>query len=412
MKKTSTRLIALALSLALVLTSCGGGASATSMHLRKTEGTVGVSDGEGKDVTPKENLGLYSGYQVGTQAESYAWIDLDRVKLTKMDAGSEIEIIKDGKKLEIDVKSGSLFFNVTEPLAGDETMDIVTSTMMIGIRGTCGWVTENTAALLEGTVTVTSGDQEVTVTAGKMAVLTDGTLEVVPFTAASVPAFVREEIVEDEDLAADIQDAIGIDLTGADPMAPYLDIINDLSQNDNYILFAGLVDFEADDEPELLMIHMYNGMSDETQNNVGIRVDVSIWRDESDYVKQLYFMGGIYYQYGTGKISLAESDGRQYIHRSDIGSDDFNTYHTDQYVGSLSEKDSGPDDWGTVDLGSSVSRRGGDTIYRISPQTEDRTVNNGSFECSREEYEAGTRKYTDIRDLVIYDGENVIAVGP
>ena len=62
MKKTTTRLTALALSLALLLTSCGGGASVTSMHLRKTEGTVGVSDGEGKDVTPRETPGLYSGY--------------------------------------------------------------------------------------------------------------------------------------------------------------------------------------------------------------------------------------------------------------------------------------------------------------------------------------------------------------
>ena len=127
MKKTTTRLTVLALSLALLLTSCGGGASATSMHLRKTEGTVGVSDGEGKDVTPQENLGLYSGYGVETQAESYAWIDLDKVKLTKLDAGSEVEIAKESKKLEINVVSGSLFFNVTEPLDDDETMNIVTS---------------------------------------------------------------------------------------------------------------------------------------------------------------------------------------------------------------------------------------------------------------------------------------------
>ena len=45
----------LALSLALLLTSCGGGASATSMHLRKTEGTVDVSDGEGKEVADDED---------------------------------------------------------------------------------------------------------------------------------------------------------------------------------------------------------------------------------------------------------------------------------------------------------------------------------------------------------------------
>lgn len=84
------------------------------MHLVRTEGTVGVSDGEGKDLEPMENLGLYSGYGVDTQAESCAWIDLDNVKLAKMDAESEVEITRDGKKLEIDVKSGSLFFNVSE----------------------------------------------------------------------------------------------------------------------------------------------------------------------------------------------------------------------------------------------------------------------------------------------------------
>ena len=199
MKKPFARSTAVVLSLALLLTSCGGGATATSMHLKKTEGTVAVSDSEGKTVSPRKDLGLYSGYGVETQAKSYAWIDLDKVKLTKLDAESQIEIGKEGKNLEIDVISGELFFNVTEPLDDDETMDIVTSTMIVGIRGTCGWVGEDTAALLEGTVSVTAGDQTVTVNAGEMAVLMeDGTLEVKPFTAASVPAFVREEIAEDE----------------------------------------------------------------------------------------------------------------------------------------------------------------------------------------------------------------------
>ena len=196
MKKTTTRLAALALSLALLLTSCAGGTLATTMHLRKTEGTVGVSDGEGKELTTKDNLGLYSGYQVGTQAESYAWIDLDRVKLTKLDQDSEIEIIKEDKHLEIQVLSGSLFFNVTKPLEEDEAMTIRTSTMAIGIRGTCGWVRENAAALLEGEVECTAGGQTVTVSAGEMVELTPEPAEpltVRPFTAAQVKPFVQEE---------------------------------------------------------------------------------------------------------------------------------------------------------------------------------------------------------------------------
>ncbi len=195
------RIIALALTATLLLTSCGGGAKATTMHLRKTEGTVGVSDGE-KAVEPKENLGLYSGYGVDTKNESYAWIDLDEVKLTKLDQDSEIAIKKEDKRLEIEVLSGSLFFNVTEPLGEDETMEIRTSSMMVGIRGTCGWVTENTAALLEGTVTVTAGEQSATVNAGEMAAVTAaGEITVVSFDASEIPAFVQAEL-EDGDSPA------------------------------------------------------------------------------------------------------------------------------------------------------------------------------------------------------------------
>ena len=58
------------------------------------------------------------------------------MKLTKLDQNSEIAIQKEGKALEIEVKSGSLFFNITEPLADDETMNIRASTMLVGILNT------------------------------------------------------------------------------------------------------------------------------------------------------------------------------------------------------------------------------------------------------------------------------------
>ena len=190
------RILALTLALSLLLTACGGGASAVTMRLKKTEGTVGVSDNGGKDVTPREDLSLYSGYRVDTQTESYAWVSLDEAKLAKLDQDSEIAITKEGKKLEIEVASGSLFFNVTQPLADDESMDIRTSTIMVGIRGTFGWVTQNTAALLEGTVEVTAGEQSVTISAGEMAVLTaNRTLEVRELP--DIPAFVLTEVGEE-----------------------------------------------------------------------------------------------------------------------------------------------------------------------------------------------------------------------
>ena len=156
-KKLLAMLLAAVMAAGLLpLSACSGGTSAATMHLRRTEGTVSVSNGDGKDVPALDNLGLYSGYGVNTRSASYAWIDLDDVKLTKLDQNSEISIEQDGKKLDIQLKSGSLFFNVTEPLADDETMNIRTSTMLVGIRGTSGWVEErgglSRVYLLEGKV--------------------------------------------------------------------------------------------------------------------------------------------------------------------------------------------------------------------------------------------------------------------
>ena len=334
--KTTKRLTALALSLALLLTSCSGGASATSMHLRKTEGTVGVSDGEGKDITAKDDLGLYSGYQVGTQEKSYAWIDLDRVKLTKLDQDSEIEIAKEGKKLEINVKSGSLFFNVTEPLDDDETLDIVTSTMIIGIRGTCGWVGEDTAALLEGTVSVAAGEQEVTIDAGEMAVVTEeGALDVKPLTITSIPAFVRDEVAEDEELTKAVLDTTGINIA-AYSTAPYKDALDRLKERGE-ILYTEIVDFEADGNPELLVLHTREDVDDEL-------LAYSIFRAGPEGVSDLYFGRMPRREVGTSiELSLVESDGRLYLeeYRKHTSNHEFWSYD-----GSIAEKDGVKPSWG------------------------------------------------------------------
>ena len=89
---------------------------------------------------------------------------MDEVKLSKLDQNSQAAIKKEDKHLEIEVLSGAVFFNVTEPLADDETMNIRTSTMMLGIRGTCGWVALSedkgtlTVGLLEGKVECSNGE--------------------------------------------------------------------------------------------------------------------------------------------------------------------------------------------------------------------------------------------------------------
>ncbi len=226
------RLAALILAACLLCAGCTGRVVASVMQLIKTEGTVGVSDEGGNTVSLVENMGLYSGYQMDTAEQSYAWINLDSVKLTKMDAESEIEIRKDGKNLAIAVKSGGFYFHVTEPLAEDETMDIRTSTMTVGIRGTCGWVRvvdemHMQVCILEGTVqcTVTEPEsgQSVSgeVTAGEKAELVvspekEEKCEIIKedLLLYEIPMFVLTELFADDALCDKINEASALDASG------------------------------------------------------------------------------------------------------------------------------------------------------------------------------------------------------
>lgn len=207
--------------------SCGGRTEAASMKLRKTEGKVEVEDSKGKDIEPEEQMHLYSGYLVGTRKESYAWIDLDHVKLTKVDAKSEVEIKKKKDKLEIVVNSGNLFFNITEPLGEDETLDIRSSSMVVGIRGTCGWVeveddSRMRVYILEGKVKCSVAGEKsadgvtTSVLAGEMAEMTvskgKADISVEEIAADQIPDFVMEELEDDEKLHERILDDSGLDV--------------------------------------------------------------------------------------------------------------------------------------------------------------------------------------------------------
>jgi len=208
------RTVTLLMAVMLLLTACGPSASAAAMSLAKAEGTVGIADGDGKSVPVSEDRSLYSGYQVGTEAKSHAWISLDDVKLVKMDEESAIELRKENRNLEIFVNSGQLFFNITEPLEEDETLDIRTSTMTVGIRGTCGWVSvleegHMQVCVLEGKVhcevtdSVSGQSAEAEVSAGERADLyirseegEDAACEIVKskISRSDIPDFVLEEV--------------------------------------------------------------------------------------------------------------------------------------------------------------------------------------------------------------------------
>lgn len=162
-----TCLLSAFLSLVIMTTSTVAALAAdnvaATMRLTKTQGTVQVSSSSGKNISLIKNMRLYNGYQLETEEKSYAWINLDSTKLVKLDAVSEASIRKSGKKLEILLDSGNLYFDVSKPLQDDESLNIRTSTMAVGIRGTSGWleVLDKQTVLvcvLEGTVEVTVTD--------------------------------------------------------------------------------------------------------------------------------------------------------------------------------------------------------------------------------------------------------------
>lgn len=206
--------------------------AAATMQLTKAEGNVEVSSSTGKSISMLDDMRLYNGYEIETMEESYAWISLDKSKLAKLDAVSKASVRKSGKQLEILAESGTLLFNVVEPLEEDETLNIRVSTMVAGIRGTCGWIevideSRTQLTLLEGAVEVSvidpvNGQSKMeSVSAGETVIcqVYEQTKEGdkcdirrEKCVEEDVPGFVLEELFQDPDLRENIYRESGIDL--------------------------------------------------------------------------------------------------------------------------------------------------------------------------------------------------------
>lgn len=124
--------------LCISLTGCSK-LKATTMRLLGYEGRVVLQE-NGRNKKVKEDARINSGSEIKTSIFSSATIGLDDVKIVSMDQSSVAEFVQSGKKLEMNLTKGSIFFEVKQPLADDETFDITTSTMIVGIRGTSGYV--------------------------------------------------------------------------------------------------------------------------------------------------------------------------------------------------------------------------------------------------------------------------------
>lgn len=233
-KRAASVLTAVAVTCAMVLTSVAPAfaatARATTMKLEKTEGTVSLKTQNGTARRITSGMRLYNGNTLETKAKSHAYVSLDSAKAVKLDQSTQATLRQNGKELELLVKSGKLFFNVSQPLTEKESMNVRTSTMVTGIRGTCGIVEHVTSTtsklyLLEGKVTLGSGENATTIQGGQTATIvvqpkkeTSGggkpgesekepvkKITVEKMTEEKVPVFAIQEIVKDPVLQEKIE---------------------------------------------------------------------------------------------------------------------------------------------------------------------------------------------------------------
>ena len=142
----------------------GNDTSASVMRLEKTTGDVKLTSSSGKASRIIDKMRLNSGDDVQSMNKSYAYISLDDSKVVKLDANSEAAVSKNGNKLKVELKSGNLLFDVEKALQDYESMEIQTTNMTMGIRGTCAQVEVKSAnvtsiSLLDGTLSCTVTDR-------------------------------------------------------------------------------------------------------------------------------------------------------------------------------------------------------------------------------------------------------------
>ncbi len=149
--------------------------SAVVIRLIERDGTVAMQDEKGAARELLDNMRLNSGSLLTTGSDGLLKLDMDATKIITMVEDSRAVIEKSGKALSLDLQQGSLLFNVTEKLNDDESFDIRTSTMIVGIRGTSAWMDADTSDLylLDGNLHITGinpntgGTRETDITAGQ-----------------------------------------------------------------------------------------------------------------------------------------------------------------------------------------------------------------------------------------------------
>ena len=239
-------LLLLALALCLVPAGAEDSYEAGTMRLLRYGGSVEILDPAGAPRFVLENVRFASGESLRTGEDGSASVGLDDSKIVTLDAATRVQFVQEDSHIRLNLAEGALFLDVQKGLDENEGLDIQTTTMTVGIRGTIVFVSAGTGeggaarsalGVLEGTAEVSYSDADgarrlMPVPAGnriELAAAGDAAAApvVTPLTAEDIAGFVAETVLADPELARRVEQGSPQGpalLTGApveqDPAAP------------------------------------------------------------------------------------------------------------------------------------------------------------------------------------------------
>ncbi len=141
------RFLYILIMMMLVFSCCTGvmaeSYEASTMRLLKYVGTVEILDASDNSRFVMENARFSSGETLKTGSDGSASISLDSTKIVSLDADTTVKFAQDSGHMKMTLSEGTMLLDVREKLDENETLDIQTATMMVGIRGTIILVKQN-----------------------------------------------------------------------------------------------------------------------------------------------------------------------------------------------------------------------------------------------------------------------------
>ncbi len=113
---------------------------ASTMRLLKYQGEVRIEDASGQSRFLMENVRFDSGETLITGEGASASVGLDDTKIVSLDQNSRVTFRQNGGAMVLTLEEGALFLDVSQKLDANESLDIETSNMTVGIHGTIVFV--------------------------------------------------------------------------------------------------------------------------------------------------------------------------------------------------------------------------------------------------------------------------------